>query len=203
MLHKTYLAVTAAVLATLVMVPAAASGSSGGNRPILFLSNRSGDREIYAVNRDGAGLRRITFNSIFERAERLSPDGSHIVFTGSVGGNTDIYTIKADGSEMTRLTTDPARDDDPAWTSNGKRIVYDRGLSDHCSPCTLRSVNADGTKDRALDVGPGNSINPDVVGDRLAFANDRPGLSAIYPLGLAGGQARRLTDGALGLDFQP
>jgi Tol biopolymer transport system component len=202
-LQKTYLALAGAALATILMVPTAASGTSGGSRPILFLSNRSGDREIYAVNRDGTGLRRITFNNIFERAERLSPDGSHIVLTGFVGANADIYTIKADGSELKRLTTDPGRDDDPAWTSNGKRIVYDRGLSDNCSPCTLRIVNADGTKDRALEVGPGNSINPDVVGDRLAFANDRTGLYAIYTIGLDAGQARRITDGAIGWDFEP
>jgi hypothetical protein len=204
MLQKTYLALAASALAALLLMPASASAASeGSGGPILFLSNRSGDREIYVVNRDGSGLRRVTFNGIFERAARWSPDGTRIAFTGFVGGNGDIYTIKADGSDLRRLTTDPARDDDPAWTANGKRIVYDRGLANNCGPCTLRIVGADGTKDRALDVGPGNSISPDVLGDRLAFANDRTGLYAIYTMVLDSGHARRITDGALGWDFEP
>lgn len=204
MLQKKRLALAAVALAALSMLPTTASGSSGASgRPIVFLSNRSGDREIYVVNRDGTGLRRVTFNNIFERAPRWSPDGTRIAFAGFVGGNGDIYTINADGSELTRLTTDAARDDDPEWTANGKRIVYDRGLSDNCNPCTLRIVNADGTKDRGLDVGPGNSINPDVLGDRLAFANDRTGLYAIYTTTIDGVHARRITDGALGWDFGP
>jgi TolB protein len=196
------LTLAVAALAALPLLPAAAAAAPGP-RPILFLSNRSGDREIYLVNRDGSELRRLTFNNIFERAARWSPDGARIAFTGFVNGNGDIYTMNADGSGLTRLTTDSARDDDPAWTDNGKRIVYDRGLSDNCSPCTLRIIDADGTHDRTLDVGPGNSINPDVHGDRIAFANNRTGMFAIYTASVDGGRARQLTDGSLGWDSQP
>jgi hypothetical protein len=193
----------AAVLAAFLLLPGAGLSAGNGERPILFLSNRSGDREIYLIDRDGSGLRRLTFNSIFERAARWSPDGTRIAFTGFVNGNGDIYTVNIDGTGLTRLTTDPARDDDPAWADNGKRIVYDRGLSNDCNPCALRVVNADGTRDHALDVGPGNSITPDIHGDRVAFANDRSGVFAIYTAPLDGGHARRITEGALGWDFQP
>jgi TolB protein len=204
MFRRGSLAIAAAALSTLLVLPCAAQGSAlGGERPILFLSNRSGDREIYAVNRDGSGLRRVTFNTVFERAPRWSPDGTRIAFTGFVNGNGDIYTINADGSDLEQLTSDPARDDDAAWAANGKRIVYDRGLSNSCDPCTLRMMNADGSRDHALDVGPGNSINPDVHGDRIVFANDRTGLFALYIAPLDGGHARRITDRALGWDSQP
>ena len=203
MLRGASIGILAATFVAFLLLPGAASSAANDGRPILFLSNRSGDREIYLIDRDGSGLRRLTFNSIFERAARSSPDGTRIAFTGFANGNGDIYTVNIDGTALTRLTTDPARDDDPAWADNGKRIVYDRGLSNDCNPCKLRVVNADGTRDHELDVGPGNSITPDIHGDRVAFANDRSGMFAIYTAPLDGGHARRITEGALGWDFQP
>ena len=170
---------------------------------LLFISTRSGSREIYSMNRDGSGIRRLTFNDIFERNAKWSPDGTKIVFSGQVDGNFDIYMVAADGSGLRRLTTDPGRDDDPAWTTDGKGIVYDSGLFG--CPCSLRLVNADGSNDHALNIGPGDSFSPEVSpsGTSIAFANNRAGTFAIYVAPLAGGVARAITSGSVGGDFQP
>lgn len=195
------------VFAAVAVVASSTAGSAGAfagaNGKILFLSNRSGDREIYLVDRDGTGLRRLTFNNLFERAPVWSPDGTKIAFAGrGPDGNFDIYTIKADGSDLRRLTTDPARDDDPAWTADGRQIVYDRGL--FTDALSIRIVNDDGTNDRALDLGPGNNFAPDAAphGDRIVFASDRAGTFNLYTASLSGGPVRGITSGP-GFDFDP
>jgi WD40-like Beta Propeller Repeat len=196
-----------AVLAALVVAASAASGGAGAfagaNGKILFLSDRSGDREIYLVNRDGSGLRRLTFNNLFERAPAWAPDGTMIAFAGrGADGNFDIYTIAADGNDLQRLTTDAARDDDPAWTADGSQILYDRGL--FTSNLSIRVIQADGTNDRPLAVGPGNNFAPDTAphGDRVVFASDRAGTFDLYVASVNGGPVRRITSDS-GFDFDP
>jgi len=195
------LGVLAAVAVAASALSGAAEAFAGANGKILFLGNRSGDREIYVINRDGTGLERLTFNNLFERAAAWAPDGTKIAFAGrGPDGNFDIYTVAADGSDLRRLTTDPARDDDPAWTADGTQILYDRAL--FTDTLSIRIVNADGTNDRALDVGPGNNFAPETAprGDRIVFASDRAGTFDLYTAALNGGPVRQITSGP-GSDF--
>jgi dipeptidyl aminopeptidase/acylaminoacyl peptidase len=176
---------------------------AGTNGKIAFVSNRSGDNQIYLVNRDGTGLSRLIFKDISARALAWSPDGTELAFSGTANGNTDIYTINADGTNLQRLTTDPAPDDDPAWTADGTRIVYDRGLFG--CPCQLRVMRADGSSDHSLDTGPGNAFAPATAphGDRFAFVSDRTGQPALYTWSLAGGPILQITAGSPGGDQDP
>jgi Tol biopolymer transport system component len=194
--------VAGAVAVALLAAVAGASAAAVSNGKLAFLSDRSGTREIYTMNRDGSNVRRLTFNDLFERQPAWSRDRSRIAFTGrAADGNFDIYTVRADGEGLVRLTNDAGRDDDPAWTPDGRQIVYDHNLF-NC-PCTLRSVNADGSGDHALDTGAGNSFSPDVssLGDRIVFANDRSGAYALYTMKLKGGDLRRITNSAPAGDF--
>ena len=176
------------------------------NGKIVFVSNRAdGIRELYVVNRDGSGERRLTFNDLEERAPVWSPDGSRIAFAGQApDGNWDIYTVAPDGSDQRRLTTDPARDDIPAWTPDG-RIVFTRGL--FACPCGLWIVNADGSGEKKLDTGPGDATagSPAPTGNKLAFASNRTGTWAIWVGQTDGHFQRQVTSPAAGTfgDFQP
>lgn len=197
------LGVVVAVAVGVLALTSSAGAFAGANGKILFLSNRSGDREIYLMNRDGTDVTRLTFNNLFERAATWSRDGTKIAFAGrSPDGNFDIYTINANGSALQRLTTDPARDDDPAWTADGSQILYDRGL--FTETVSIRIVNADGTNDRALDVGPGDNFAPETAphGDRIVFASDRTGIFDLYTTSLNGGPVRQITSDS-GFDFDP
>jgi Tol biopolymer transport system component len=181
-----------------------AAASPGLRGKLVFLSNRSGSREVYTINRDGTDVQRLTFNDLFERTPKWSPDGKRIAFSAvAPDGNWDVYVVNADGTGLRRLTTDPGRDDYPAWTSDGSSIVYDHGLL--ACPCALHTINSDGSNDRVIDVGPGNSFGADVSpnGASLAFANDRGGSFAIYVAPVGGGVARPVTAGSVGGDFQP
>jgi len=57
---------------------------------IAFLSNDDGTYELYVMNVDGSGLRRLTSNSLQEGAPAWSPDG-RLVFGSTRDFNPEIY----------------------------------------------------------------------------------------------------------------
>ena len=189
-----------------LVLAASAAGSHVRNGKIVFVSNRAdGISELYVVNRDGTGERRLTFNDLTEGSPVWSPDDSRIAFAGQApDGNWDIYTIAPDGSDQRRVTTDPARDDYPAWTPDG-RIVFTRGL--FACPCGLWVVNADGSGEHKIDTGPGDAItgSPAPTGNKLAFASNRTGTWSIWVGQTDGHFTRQVTSPAAGTfgDFSP
>ncbi len=80
--------------------------------------------DIYTVNRDGSGLKRLTNYGVYTAEGVLSPDGKRIVFTSLKGGDLDIYTMNVDGTDVKQLTTTPGYDGGPWWSPDGKQIVY-------------------------------------------------------------------------------
>jgi Tol biopolymer transport system component len=169
--------------AAIALLAAVAPLSAGAARPaapagaIVFTSERSNDgRELYVVNGDGSGLRRLTYNTLFERQAAWSPDRTQVAFSAAdASGNFDIYLINTDGSSQQRLTADPARDDSPQWTADG-RIVFQRDDR-------AWIMNADGTGAAELPTGPGDALTPTASpkGDDIAFASSRGGATwAIY-----------------------
>jgi TolB protein len=80
--------------------------------------------DIYTVNRNGTGLRRLTHNDVYTAEGVLSPDGKRIVFTSLKDGDLEIYTMNVDGTGVRRLTNTPGYDGGAWWSPDGKRIVY-------------------------------------------------------------------------------
>ena len=87
--------------------------------------------ELYVMNGDGTGVRRLTRNSVFDGYPSWSPDGKWIAFSRQdraspkLGDLTfDIWVMRADGTGAKQLTK--GRDDEvePAWSPDGKRIAF-------------------------------------------------------------------------------
>jgi Tol biopolymer transport system component len=70
-------------------------------RRIVFTSNRDRQGEIYVMNANGSGQRRLTRRPGDDWAPDVSPDGAKIAFTQLPG---TIWTMNADGSGLRRLT---------------------------------------------------------------------------------------------------
>ncbi len=124
---------------------------------IAFTSKRDGFWQIYVINADGTGEKRLSDARASDEFPAWSPDGSRIAFTSSRDGYYEIYVINADGTGLTRLTGDTAGNRFAEWSPDGRRIAFtsDRGGSDD-----VYVMNADGTNvirvtnDRATDWGP-------------------------------------------------
>jgi TolB protein len=92
---------------------------------LVFVSERNGNDEIYAMNADGSNQTNLTNNPAQDFWPRWSPDGQQMVFVSTrASNNVDIYVMNADGSGATRLTSDPGIDTKPSWSPDGRRIAF-------------------------------------------------------------------------------
>jgi Tol biopolymer transport system component len=67
------------------------------------MSNRDGNWEIYAMNSDGSGLRRLTQNAANDGLPAWSPDGKTIAFVSDQGGAWAVWAMSPDGSNRRKL----------------------------------------------------------------------------------------------------
>lgn len=93
------------------------------NGRIVFNSMRSGNFDIYLIDKDG--VKRLTNHPARDERPIWSPDGSKIAFVSDRDGNKEIYLMDADGKNLSRLTFNDWDDENPSWSPDGKSIVFD------------------------------------------------------------------------------
>jgi Tol biopolymer transport system component len=76
---------------------------AGAGSRVAFMSARDGNWEIYAVNVDGSGLKRLTQNNAQDGLPTWSPDGKSIAFVSNRGGVWAIWVMNVDGSNQRKL----------------------------------------------------------------------------------------------------
>ncbi len=124
-------------VALCVAWPAAAraAGSDAFNGQIAFTSfrvdpagqQRSGD--IFSMNADGTGLRRLTTNPDLDRQPDWSVDGRAIAYTIRKPGsqiNYEVARMTAAGTEHRQLTTSDAghASSQPSWLPGGRASSF-------------------------------------------------------------------------------
>jgi Tol biopolymer transport system component len=72
---------------------------------LVFISTHDGDPEIFVMNADGTGLKKLTDNSAVDAAPSWSPDGGKIVFTSDRSGAFELYRMNSDGSQQQMIPT--------------------------------------------------------------------------------------------------
>ncbi|HUF28721.1 MAG TPA: protein kinase [Gemmatimonadaceae bacterium] len=86
--------------------------------------NSEGQSELWVVNADGGGARRLPTGDATLPA--WSPGGHRIAYYRRLGAPAqgDIWTIGRDGGEAVRLTTEAERDWSPAWSPDGRYVYF-------------------------------------------------------------------------------
>jgi Tol biopolymer transport system component len=80
-----------------------APAASPDGSQIAFVSDRDGNWEIYVINTDGTGLRRLTNNASRDGLPTWSPDGQWLAFVTNREGNWSVWAMRPDGSEQQKL----------------------------------------------------------------------------------------------------
>ena len=70
---------------------------------------RHGNLDVYVVNADGTGLKRLTYSPGADFDPAFSPDGRRLVFASHRPGHGELYLMDRDGSHQARLTHTPPR----------------------------------------------------------------------------------------------
>ncbi len=82
---------------------------------IYFTSNRGGDYDLFAVNRDGSTLKELITLESSEGRAAVSPDGQYLAVASDQDGELDIYIFSLDGEQLEQLTQNEADDYEPFW----------------------------------------------------------------------------------------
>jgi TolB protein len=86
--------------------------------------SREGGSQIFLVNPDGSGVRRITTSSAIDTEPRFSPDGKWIYFTSDRGGSPQIYRMASTGGEAQRVTFEGSYNVSPRPSPDGRSLAY-------------------------------------------------------------------------------
>lgn len=89
--------------------------SPAGDR-IAFVSNHTGNDEIWTIGLDGQDPQQLTQNRWeWDKHPTWSPDGSQIAFFSNRSGRRQIWVMNADGTGQRNISNNDYEDWDPVW----------------------------------------------------------------------------------------
>lgn len=109
---------------------------------IAFTSDRTGSPQIYAMDREGSNLRRVTWIGGYNDQASWSPMGDRIAFARQAG-EFQLMTISPEGTDEKWLGVG----EQPKWSPDGRHIVFIRRSGKRSD---LWTCNADGSSPRQL-----------------------------------------------------
>lgn len=169
----------------------------------VFVSDRSGHREIYEADFLFRRVRQITRDGAPAMQPTLSPDGQTLLYTGYFrSGFPDIFRIDRTTGERTLFAAFRGSNLGAAWSPDGRSVAMILSGSGNAE---LYRANAQGrelqrlTRTSALEADP--AWSPD--GRQLVYASDAPGRPQLYLMGADGSAPRRLPTDISGYCAEP
>ena len=151
---------------------------------IAYVNGRSGNKEIWVMDYDGANQHQITHLNSISLTPRWSPDATRIAFTcyvpyrGVTSAQICIYSTASN-----RLISFPrfrGTNSSPAWSPDGQQIAF---MSSINGDPAIYVANVDGARLKRVTFGAGVATSPvwnPKTGKQMVFVSDRAGDPALY-----------------------
>lgn len=143
---------------------------------IVFVSGRSGTRQLYVMKPDGSEVRQLTALPGGASQPVVSPDGARVAFTGypaTRDGQSDIYSVPLDGGTPAPVTASRDRREAHPFFFPGGELGWVEERSGKSDPDRVVRQGAGATALLTSDLNlQGVALSRD--GARLAWVGTRP-----------------------------
>jgi TolB protein len=159
---------------------------------IAFVSDRTGKKELYVMDYDGANLTQVTRDRSIALTPRWSPDGKSITFVSYRDGTPALHSYVPVSGRRWPLLKLPGTTMSPAWSPKGDRIALS---SSQTGDLEIYLANPEGKNLQRVTFGLGADLSASWSpnGQQIAFNSDRGGSAQIYLMNADGSDQRRLT----------
>ena len=161
---------------------------------IFFVSSRSGHKEIWGMDYDGANQHQITHQGSISLSPRISPDGSRLAFSSLTKSGWDILLFSMDLNRLISFPRFGGTNLSPAWSPDGTKLAFS---SSRTGDPEIYVADQSGANLKRLtsfkmpDVSP--VWNPK-TGAQIAWVSGRTELPQIYTMESDGTNVQRMTD---------
>jgi TolB protein len=168
---------------------------------VAFVADRTGHKEIYTCDYDGARALQLTHDGAISVSPALSPDGRRLAYTGYQSGYADIYLVDLASGARNRIIKYPGTNSGAAFSPGGDLIACT--LSKDGNP-EIYVTGLNGASPRRLTRGRGVESSPtwSPSGSEIIYSSDERGGPQLFQIPVSGGAGRPLQTG-FGYNTQP
>ncbi len=159
---------------------------------IAYISDVTGQKEIYLIDYDGANETRLTGDRSIILFPRWSYDAKLIGYTSYRGGTPEVYFLNLESGQRQRRISFSGLNFSPSWSPMGDLIAFATTKDGNAEIYTMRP---DGEEIKRLTFNGADDLSPiwSKTGREIAFTSDRGGNPQIYIMDMEGANVQRLT----------
>ena len=160
---------------------------------IAFVSGRKGSRDLYVMDFDGYGPKKLTQGGV-AYSPSWSPDGNWLAFSWLHDKGWGLYMVPGYGGQSQTLWGRGGLNIAPRFSPDGGWVMFTSSYEGNSEIYKMPAVGGNPTrltKNGAIDTAPCWSPN----GQQVAFTSDRSGTPQVYLMDATGANVRRLIYG--------
>lgn len=161
---------------------------------IYYVSSRSGHKEIWAMDYDGANQHPITTLGSISLSPHVSPDGSRLAFSSFTGSGWEIRMFSFDLNRLVSFPRFAGTNLSPAWSPEGGKLAFSSSRS---GDPEIYVIDQSGGNLHRITTSKGPDVSPvwnRKTGSQIAWVSGRTGLPQIYIMGSDGTNVQQITD---------
>ncbi len=163
---------------------------------IAFVSSRTGTKEIWVMDYDGANQHPLTALRTISLTPRWSPDATRIAFTcfepASGVRSPQICMYSVDANKVVSFPRFRGTNSSPAWSPDGSQLIFSSSMLGNPE---LFVTDANGGRPKRLTFSNGASTSPawnPKTGQTVVFVSDRGGIPKLFMMNADGTNSTEL-----------
>lgn len=161
---------------------------------IAYISDLSGNKEVYIMDYDGANKMRVTRDHSIVLSPRWSANGKNLIYTSYRSGNPNIYVLDMKTGKRKVIASFSGLNYAATWSPVEDRVAFATTKDGNSE---IYSIKLDGSDLKRLSFNKADDLSPtwSPTGKKIAFTSDRGGKPQIYIMDADGANVDRLTFG--------